>query len=144
MFKLSEFIEKITANESLERAVQGKVALSIHGYDFDARELFEIKDVRRWFRVFRDLGLPWFYLLDTKVSGAWLRLDYIIMPKAELPREHSTEDYVWRFSPRKQRRLGLPLEENKRISYDDVIKLIDDPLKGKGPGRLGDFFPDTL
>lgn len=75
---LSSFIRRICLNETLERAVQGKVFLSISGYDMDSRELFEIPEVREWFLVYTKLDFPWFYLLETVHGGHWLKLDFVI------------------------------------------------------------------
>jgi hypothetical protein len=46
-----------------------KVALSVHGYDLDPRELFEIAEVRAFLRQL-DQEFPfWFFFLSTKTEA---------------------------------------------------------------------------
>ncbi|WP_232199155.1 DUF4365 domain-containing protein [Thioalkalivibrio sp. ALgr1] len=46
--KLKTFLKRITRNEKLTRAVQGRLYICTYGYEHDSREVFEIKDVRKW------------------------------------------------------------------------------------------------
>jgi hypothetical protein len=43
---------------------RNKAVFWIFGYDEDPRELYEIPEVRRWFKFTLEQGVPWFYLLD--------------------------------------------------------------------------------
>jgi len=45
--------------------MQGKVELSIFGYDDDNRELFEIEEVRKWFQKADARINHWFFFLNT-------------------------------------------------------------------------------
>lgn len=129
---LSSFIRRICANETLERAVQGKVLLSISGYDDDPRELFEIPEVRKWFTRYTKLEFPWFYLLETVHSGHWLKLDFVIhargirvtdpvsgIIRVEVKPPKAVPWLMRNFSRLNALtdKLEMPIEENKRITF---------------------------
>ncbi|MDP3877932.1 MAG: DUF4365 and DUF1817 domain-containing protein [Methylobacter sp.] len=60
-----DFFDRLQINDDLFRSLQGKVELSIYGYDHDYRELFEIKEVREWFKKANRKIKPWFFFLNT-------------------------------------------------------------------------------
>lgn len=62
---LKTFLARITRNEKLVLAVQGKLYISTYGYESDAREVFQIKDVRKWARKARK-KLNYWYLCANK------------------------------------------------------------------------------
>jgi hypothetical protein len=45
---LKSFLSRITRNKKLTLAVQGKLYICTYGYEGDDREVFQIKDVRKW------------------------------------------------------------------------------------------------
>lgn len=127
---LSNFIRRICLNETLERAVQEKVLLSISGYDDDPRELFEIPEVCSWFLRYTRLDFPWFYLLETAHSGHWLKLDFVIhargiravdpmngIIKVEVKPPKAAPWLMRNFLRLNKltEKLEIPIEENKRI-----------------------------
>ena len=129
---LSAFIRRICANETLERAVQGKVLLSISGYDDDPRELSEIPEVYRWFLRYTRLQFPWFYLLETVHSGHWLKLDFVIHARGMRVTDPVNGIIRVEIRPPKSvpwlkrnfnrlnaltEKLEIPIEENKRITF---------------------------
>jgi hypothetical protein len=54
--------------------LQGRVEISIYGYESDKRELFEIKAVRKWFKKAEAKIKPWFYFLNTRPPGNRFKL----------------------------------------------------------------------
>lgn len=131
---ISEFFSRIESNDSLCRKFQGKVEISVSGYDFDKRELWEIREVRRWYKK-ADPRINWLYfcnmippahgfrayaacLCDTR----WLTGEEI----AENPGMNVTMDLKaqlnlfesnWEKLNSMTDHLGMSIEENKRITY---------------------------
>lgn len=67
------FFHRLRSSEDLARKYQGRVDLGISGYDDDPRELWEISEVREWFRI-ADAGVgDWFYFLEARPSHSPLR-----------------------------------------------------------------------
>lgn len=137
---LAAFIRRICLNETLERAVKGKVLISISGYDDDPRELFEIPEVCRWFLRYTRLDFPWFYLLETVHSGHWLKLDFVIHARGKRVTDPVSGIINVEVQPRKAvhwlmrnyarlnaltEKLEIPIGENKKISLGimDFLKL---------------------
>ena len=59
--KIESFIERITRNEKLTLAVQGRLYISTYGYEDDHREVYQIEEVRRWAKKARK-GIKEWYL----------------------------------------------------------------------------------
>jgi hypothetical protein len=57
---IKSFIERITRNEKLTLAVQGKLYISTYGYEDDHREVHQIKEVRRWAKIARKKIREWY------------------------------------------------------------------------------------
>lgn len=57
---LKSFLNRITQNEKLTIAVQGKLYISTYGYENDSREVHQIKDVRRWAKKARKKIKEWY------------------------------------------------------------------------------------
>jgi hypothetical protein len=57
---LKSFLEKITRNEKLTLAVQGKLYICTYGYENDSREVHQIKPVRRWATKARKKIKEWY------------------------------------------------------------------------------------
>jgi len=62
---ICEFFDRLQVNDNLFSSLQGKVILSFYGYNDDRRELFEIKEIRRWFKKADSKITSWFFFLDT-------------------------------------------------------------------------------
>lgn len=138
-----DFFNRIQVNDSLSKKFQGRVEISISGYDHDSRELWEIRDVRRWFKK-ADPKINWFYFCFVlppahgfKNYVACLSDTRWLTPKemAENPGMNVTMDNMKRLQVLESNwpklnemtdRLGMTMEENKRISYQ-VLDAMDIP-----------------
>lgn len=58
-------LRQLLGSRSIAEKLQGQVELSVHGYDSDPRELYEIAEVRTFFRQLDDAFPFWFYFLST-------------------------------------------------------------------------------
>jgi hypothetical protein len=67
LHRLSKTQESLLAN-------RGKLEIYFPGYDSDPREIYEVPEIRRWFAASLEVGIPWFYFLDTRDRGKSLRL----------------------------------------------------------------------
>ena len=54
------FFDRIQTNDNLCRKSQGKIEISVAGYDNDFRELWEISEVKSWFKMF-DERINWLF-----------------------------------------------------------------------------------
>lgn len=79
-----DFFYRLQINDDLFRSLQGKVELSIYGYDHDYRELFEIKEVREWFKKANRKIKPWFFFLNTMPPAYGFQLYWTCMCHAEV------------------------------------------------------------
>jgi len=57
---LKSFLNRITRNEKLTLEVQGKLYIGTYGYENDSREVFQIKDVRKWAKKARKKINCWY------------------------------------------------------------------------------------
>jgi len=57
---LRSFIDRLIRNEKLSLAIQGKLYISTYGYEFDKREVHEIKEIRRWAKKARKTINEWY------------------------------------------------------------------------------------
>ncbi|EOG7773810.1 DUF4365 and DUF1817 domain-containing protein [Vibrio cholerae] len=57
-------IERLTRTKESLLNNRNKLNLYVLGYDSDPRELYEISEVRRWFKISLENGVPWFYFLS--------------------------------------------------------------------------------
>ena len=57
---LQSFLSRITRNEKLTLEVQGKLYIGTYGYEGDSREVFQIKDVRKWAKKAREKINCWY------------------------------------------------------------------------------------
>ena len=72
--RLKQFIEMFHADcESLE-SIRNKLSLGVHGYENDSRELYEIPEVRRWFKHAEQEVLGWPFYLMTEPDGAAIKV----------------------------------------------------------------------
>ncbi|WP_081934097.1 DUF4365 domain-containing protein [Massilia sp. 9096] len=57
---LKNFIARITRNEKLALAVQGKLYIATYGYEYDHREVYQIPAIRRWATAARKEIREWY------------------------------------------------------------------------------------
>jgi hypothetical protein len=63
------FFDRLQTNETLRRQFQGRVDISLSGYEADRRELWEIPEVKKWFAI-ADLRVRhWFYFCETSAES---------------------------------------------------------------------------
>ncbi|WP_291590091.1 DUF4365 domain-containing protein [Comamonas sp. UBA7528] len=129
-----DFFRRIETSDALCRKFQGRVELSISGYDADRRELWEIREVCKWFKK-ADSKINWFYFCNVALpaygfkayvaclsntqrapdqSGAKTRTMLVFMDNRERAR---VLERNWPKLNAMTDRLGMPIEENKRISF---------------------------
>ena len=63
--KIKAFFSRLAANDDLYRKSQGKVEVYIDGFNNDKRELYEVKEVKKWFKKANKKVDGWFYFLNT-------------------------------------------------------------------------------
>lgn len=79
-----QFIERLCVNDNLCRKIQGKVEVMIDGYDHDARELYEISEVRKWFKKADKHNIAWFYFCNTLNPSFGLSVYFMCMSNAKV------------------------------------------------------------
>lgn len=146
---LSEFFERILANDDVALNLQGKVEVSVDGYTFDKRELWEIRDVKRWAKKAEPKIKYWFFFCanpDNNSTITWLftcltnviSVNYNSENESKLRIGYETKplaDVIARnfhYLNELTKRFELPIQENKRISNDSVLALgfsLDDAEK---------------
>lgn len=116
---------------------ENKVVIVIDGYENDDRELFEIQEIRDYFLTLDRLFPYWFYFLAKRNDIPYSPLKLIMMllvPTQIINRnnqkntiEYDIPEFIkfmnnhFHYLNELTDKLGLPLEENKRIS-EEVIK----------------------
>jgi len=136
------FFDRLQANLALCAAVQGKVDVSVSGYDYDSRELWEIADVRSWFALAFPKVKYWFYFLTPSRTSAGLKLLFVCLsdpqrgtivdakgrPQILLDSKKMgkllEQNFIW--LNEMTDRMGMPLEKNKEISFA-AMDLFDIP-----------------
>ena len=129
--EVESFFARIVSNVSLCEKLQGKIDLSVSGYESDPRELWQIPEVREWFRAAEPKVKYWFYFLVTDRRAAGIRLLFLCLCDAktggkidsEGRKETSMETKL--MAPLIQRgfdalnemteRLGMTEEQNEKI-----------------------------
>nr|WP_236783317.1 chlororespiratory reduction 6 domain-containing protein [Aliivibrio fischeri] len=71
---IDDLIERLTRTKELLLNNRNKLSLWFAGYDDDPRELYEIPEIRRWFRVSVERGIPWFYFLSNLEESMTLKI----------------------------------------------------------------------
>jgi hypothetical protein len=133
----SKFFERLSATRDFAVQNQDKVILHVWGYDDDERELWEISEVRRWFKAAEPIIKFWFYFLKNSDHQTSLKLLVscvcrVIRHKQKGNRinlEFNKDDLVafiqrnFEWLNEITDRLGLPIEDNKRLSFSamDVL-----------------------
>ncbi|MGV7221158.1 MAG: DUF4365 domain-containing protein [Nitrospinales bacterium] len=141
--QIQEFFNRLQINDSLARKLQGRVEISISGYYYDKRELFEIKEVVDWVRRAHETDINWFFFLISSPISDGLKLLYacfcggekthtkIIVPSKIRVEMDTSLLKTWfdnNFIKLNQltEHLGMTIEENKVISFA-IFEALDMP-----------------
>lgn len=128
------FFERISSSDRLCRKFQGRVEISVAGYESDPRELWEIDKVRRYFALADAEVLHWFFFLDPDDEQFGLKVYFLCMSgakrakfknlppgrvKAKIDMERLMQVFTtnWPRLNEMTERLGMSIEENKKISF---------------------------
>ena len=125
----ADFFSRIRDNDKLCRRFQGKIELSIAGYEDDDRELYEIEEVRSWFAKADGAVCDWFFFLQPTPPAFGLKLylfcvcstnrvdirDGRVLVSVDLQCKAGLLLRNWPRLNRMTERLGLSEEENERI-----------------------------
>jgi len=126
------FFDRLRLTKELAHACQGKVEITFFGYEDDPRELFEIEEVRKYVALLDDALPELFFFVRTEAPTSTIRLFalcltkvwWVKMPSAPTGRMVGLNtDKVGLFLTKHFPALnemtewvGMPIEENKRIS----------------------------
>ena len=128
---IAEFFGRIRDNDDLCRRFQGRIELSITGYEEDEREVYQREEVRAWFGEADGVVRDWFFFLDPTPPAFALRL-YLLCFCSESPVSSGEGRTIvpvdggclamllarnWPRLNKMTERLGLSEEENARIAY---------------------------
>lgn len=83
--------EKIQSNSELIMNYRNNIEISIHGYDNDSRELYEIIEVIEWLHLIVNKVEGWLYFLNISKAGHFLKLLFISNIQYELHPENNTQ-----------------------------------------------------
>ena len=135
--RVRSFFDRLRASKALALECQGKVEMSIHGYDTDPRELYEIPEVRKYVATLEAALPELFYFVRSEEPTSTLKTFALCQTNVSFPYGRSTQhvtrqvvfdtDKVGAFLMRGfeglneiTEWLSLPLEENKRICYSVI------------------------
>ena len=79
-----QFLERLCVNDNLCRKVQGKLEIMVDGYNHDKRELYEIAEIRKWFKKANKSNIAWFYFCNTVSPCFGLTLYFMCMSNAKI------------------------------------------------------------
>lgn len=71
---VNEFMERLSANKKLLIESRSSLDIFFPEYDDDPREISQIPEIIMWLKKSIDIGIPWFYFLDTKCKNTGLHL----------------------------------------------------------------------
>ncbi|MDP2431918.1 MAG: hypothetical protein Q8O33_07790 [Pseudomonadota bacterium] len=125
------FLQHIVANPDHALEFMGRVSLIVDGYNDDARELFEVSEVRRYLKALDDQWAYWFFFLSQaddsiKILESCLCDTIEVIPGvASVDLEQMERSLTRHFTAlsRLCEALAIPDEINQEIS-DGVIALI--------------------
>lgn len=141
---LEGFFERLRSSRELAEHCQGKVELSFHGYDNDSRELYEIPEVRAYASVISKSIPDLFFFAYTGANAHGLktiafcltdvkRVSMHSVPHGKIPVNISMKEIIifieehWSGLNEMTDWLKMPLEENKRISFNIMREFGFDP-----------------
>ena len=132
---IEQFFRRIESSDSLCRKFQGKVEISISGFDNDRRELWEIREVRRWYKK-ANQKINWLFFCNTEEPAYGFKTYFACLSDTKrntTPHAPPQGSSISVSMDNKKRldllmsnwpklnamtdRLGMPIEENKRISF---------------------------
>jgi len=125
------FLQLIIASPDHALEFMGRVSLIVDGYNDDARELFEVPEVRRYVKVLDDQWANWFFFLSQaddsiKILESCLCDTIEVIPGVASIDLEQMERYLTRHFSALNRlceALGIPDEISQEIS-EGVIALI--------------------
>lgn len=79
-----QFIERLCINDNLCEKVQGKLEIMVDGYNHDKRELYEISEVRKWFKKADKSNVAWFYFCNTVPPSFGLTIYFMCVSNAKV------------------------------------------------------------
>lgn len=68
------FMERLSKNTEMLLNAHSTLDIFFPEYDEDEREIFQISEIKKWLKESIDIGVPWFYFLDTYTKSAGLKL----------------------------------------------------------------------
>jgi hypothetical protein len=150
---LKSFFDRILSNDVLAESLQSKIEVSVDGYTFDKRELWEIREVRRWVQKAEPKIKYWFFFCaNRKNTGTltWLmacltdvEYDYVdpensLRIKIKMVTKPLREVIKRNFSHLNEltERYEIPLSENTRITTDAMHSIGVDKLQKSADKRV--------
>lgn len=79
-----QFLDRLRVNDNLCRKVQGKLEIMVDGYNHDNRELYEIVEIRKWFKKADKSNVAWFYFCNNRGRSFGLNLYFYCMSNAKV------------------------------------------------------------
>jgi len=147
---IASFFERLEKNVGVCKSTQGKLSLSFTGYEEDPRELWQVDAVRAWFAAAFERVKYWFYFLDPKYPGRTLDLIYVLLCDPEWKVQGSeisldlkliatVTEKCFQWLNELTDRMGMPMEENERISLSvmegiQALPKFGDSSGSKRPG----------
>jgi len=123
----------LRANTELIYSCQGKVDISFSGYDDDPRELFEISEVKEYISSLYPVLYDLFFFVRTETESptlqvfascvcdaTWLRPQWVEFDIEKLVAFFETH---WGGLNQLTEGLGMPIEDNKKITYSIFRRL---------------------
>lgn len=68
------FMERLSKNKEMLLNAHSTLDIYFPEYDEEEREIFQINEIMKWLKKSIDIGVPWFYFLDTYTKSAGLKL----------------------------------------------------------------------
>lgn len=118
-----QFIDRLCVNDNLCKKVQGKLEIMVDGYNHDKRELYEISEVRKWFKKVDMSKIAWFYFCNTTPPTFGLTLYFMCVSNAKVidNRERLTGVQVLDLIKENSSHPKISVTFNNKL-YRDVLK----------------------
>ncbi|PZD96970.1 hypothetical protein DNH61_04805 [Paenibacillus sambharensis] len=71
---LTSFIERLSKNKDMLIKSRSTLDIFFPEYDEDDREIFQIPEIMTWLKNSIEIGIPWFYFLNTQKKSAGITL----------------------------------------------------------------------
>lgn len=112
-----EFIERLSGNGDLLFKSANILDIFFAEYDEDSREIFQIPEIMNWLKYSIDIGIPWFYFLNTTTRNSGLHL--LITAYCSITNvSFNGKQYMINYSPEDMQNF---LEKN----FDNLNKFMD-------------------